>query len=264
MTAAPIVDAHVHVWTPDFAPDASHPLPSLAGDATTLVSEMDAAGISKTMVVQPINYKFDHACVSAALDAFPTRLYGVALVDTSRSAKDSADFVRDMVEKKGYRGVRINPNFAPLRSASVLAVLETCAALDVPACMFVKPEHLQDVELLLSTNAKIILDHFAFARDEAAAERLLAMARFERLYIKASAWFRISHEKLPHSDTQAFLLRVVKAFGAHRVLAGTDFPYVSEQYSYAKTFEAIDQAGLSKEDAEWVKGKTAAGLYKLL
>lgn len=264
MAAVPVVDAHVHVWTPDFAPDAAHPLPSLAGDAATLVSEMDAAGISKTVVVQPINYKFDHACVSAALAAHPTRLYGVALVDTSVPPEAADKFVRCIVEK-GYRGVRVNPNFVPLRSASVLAVLEACADVDVPACLFVKPEHLQDVEHLLESvpAAKIILDHFAFARDESAVERLLALARFERLYIKASAWFRISHEKQPHSDTQALLWRVVEAFGSRRVLAGTDFPYVSEQYSYGTTFEVIDAAGLSKEDADWVKGKSAAELYKL-
>ncbi len=257
------VDAHVHVWTPAYAPVATHPLPPIEGSVETLIAGMDDARIDKTLIVQPINYKFDHACVDSALAAYPTRLYGVALADTTLAPDAAAKYVTERFEA-GYRGIRVNPNFAGLRSATVQAVLEVCGQYDRPACLFVKPEHLADVEhLLQTTQAKLIVDHFAFCTSEADVASLLRLADYDRLYVKASAWFRVSDEENPHADAQRTLHKVIDKFGAKRVMVGSDFPFVTEQYSYAKAFEPLHSAQLAPEDLEMVGGGSAMELYKL-
>lgn len=257
------VDAHVHVWTPKFAPVSTHPLPEIDGSVETLISNMNKAQIDKTLIVQPINYKFDHSCVDAAIAAYPTRLYGIALVDTTLAPSEAANFVKERFEA-GYCGIRVNPNFADLKSAAVLSVLEVCARYDRPACLFVKPEHLEDVEHLLRVcDAKIILDHFAFCTNDADVDSLLRLAEYDRLYVKASAWFRVSEEQNPHTDAQKRLVKIVEKFGAKRVMVGSDFPFVTEQYSYTEAFEPLHKAQLSAEDLRLIQGDSAVELYKL-
>lgn len=258
------VDSHVHVWDPAFAPDETHPLPDIVGTADDLIAKMNAAGLDKTVVVQPINYKFNHACVSDAMKRHPDRLYGVALADTSLPAEEASATVGKLLDA-GYLGVRINPSFASLRSDSVLAVLKTCGELGKSACIFARPEHYDDVEYLLqTTECDIVIDHFGFAGSESEVSRMLTFAKYERAYVKASAWFRVSKEAHPHGDVQTLLRRVVEAYGSHRVLAGTDYPYVTQEYGYGETFSAVRSSGLSSIETSDVCGGSAAKLYKLL
>jgi len=108
------VDAHVHIWDPVFPTHKDHPLPSsLVGSVTDLISRMDIAGIDKTLVVQPINYKFDHTCIKDAIAKHPTRLFGVALADTALHPVEACAELEDRVVNDDFKGIRINPTFTP-------------------------------------------------------------------------------------------------------------------------------------------------------
>jgi predicted TIM-barrel fold metal-dependent hydrolase len=50
------------------------------------------------------------------------------------------------------------------------------------------------------------------------------------VYVKASAWFRVSGSPYPHADAAAAVRKLVDTFGPERVLWGSDFPWVTEQY----------------------------------
>lgn len=262
------VDAHVHVWDPAFPTHPDHPLPPIPGETTDLINNMDVAGIEKAIIVQPINYMFDHTYVQAAVRAFPTRLFGVALANTKGAPEVACDEM-DVLVQNGFRGFRINPNFTgdTFKHESVLAVLKRASELDVPVALFAKPKHVPELEYLVQVcpNAKIILDHFAFATpgDRSAQEAVIdVVRRHSNVFIKTSAWFRVSKTEWPHNDLHSFLDDLILAAGPERLMWGSDYPFVKEQYEYSKAFSLIPTA-LKHEDRAWVQGQTAQRLYKL-
>jgi hypothetical protein len=50
-----------------------------------------------------------------------------------------------------------------------------------------------------------------------------------QVYVKASAWFRVSGQPYPYADVATGLRRLVDVFGPQRVMWGSDFPWVTEQ-----------------------------------
>jgi len=55
------------------------------------------------------------------------------------------------------------------------------------------------------------------------------LCRALQLFIKASAFFRVSAQPYPYADAMAGLAAIVEAFGPQRVMWGTDMPWVSEK-----------------------------------
>lgn len=50
-----------------------------------------------------------------------------------------------------------------------------------------------------------------------------------QVYVKASALFRVSAQPYPYADACQGVKALVDAFGAERVMWGSDFPWVTEQ-----------------------------------
>ena len=92
------------------------------------------------------------------------------------------------------------------------------------------------------------MDNFGFCTSEADVPSLLPLADYDRLFVKALAWFCVSDEEYPHADAQRRLHEVIEKFGAKRELVASDFPSVTEQCSYVKAFEPLHSAQLSSED----------------
>ncbi len=84
--------------------------------------------------------------------------------------------------KSDHGEMRVNPNFASLRSGTEQAILEVRVQFDCSACLFVKMEHLADVgDLLHAAQAKIIDDYFAFCTNEATYAKSFELVRTARL-----------------------------------------------------------------------------------
>src|SRR5579885_659713 len=80
-TAAPyrIIDPHVHVWKHDprfpFAKEA-HP-PERDATPETLIGLMKANGVSKTVIIQVIHYRYDNSYLASVLKRYPQYFQGV-------------------------------------------------------------------------------------------------------------------------------------------------------------------------------------------
>src|SRR5580698_488866 len=78
-----LLDPHVHVWKHDpafpFAQGARPP----ARDATPemLQELMHANGVSKTVLIQVIHYRYDNSYVASVLKQYPATFQAVARVD---------------------------------------------------------------------------------------------------------------------------------------------------------------------------------------
>ena len=78
--------------------------------------------------------------------------------------------------------------------------------------------------------------------------------------MQTSAFFRISAEEHPYSDTHRCVRQLITAFGAQRLMYGSDFPWVTEKCGYDKAWDILPAGFLSEEEAAWIMGGTAAHL----
>ena len=85
---AMVLDSHVHVWSSasPYAPNQTPPpeLGDAVASAEALVASMATNRIDGSLIVQPINYGFDHSHVAGALRRYPTRFRGMALARRRR------------------------------------------------------------------------------------------------------------------------------------------------------------------------------------
>lgn len=250
-----VIDSHLHVWANEkeaatnfpYA-NGNEPPEALRNEASTaaLLKQMDENGVDGALIVQPINYKFDHSYVTAALQTHPTRFKGMLLHDPSLSTKDAVSRVEDLA-LQGYVGVRFNPYLWPktdtggwerMSEGAGLEVYNRCGELHMPVgvmCFQGLQLHYEDILALLKASPKttLILDHFGFTaftpEGIGAFAKLLQLADYSQVIVKISALFRLK-DPYPYDRVKKERFEpLLQAFGPNRLMFGTDFPYVLEE-----------------------------------
>jgi len=101
-----IIDSHVHTWKHDpefpFAQGANVPARDAAPE--TLLEHMTANGVSKTVIIQVIHYRYDNRFLAHVLKQFPGTFHGVCRVDPLDAA--APDHLSELT-LQGFRGVRL-------------------------------------------------------------------------------------------------------------------------------------------------------------
>ena len=79
------VDSHLHCWSSKFPYAEGKAPPATLGDevasAEALLKMMDAQGVAQALIVQPINYLYDHTYVASVVAKYPTRFRGMLLAN---------------------------------------------------------------------------------------------------------------------------------------------------------------------------------------
>jgi predicted TIM-barrel fold metal-dependent hydrolase len=269
-----VIDSHLHVWanTKEVSSgfpyaEGQEPPASLSEVASTssLLQKMNANGVDGSLIVQPINHKFDHSYVSKAISDYPDRFKGMLLHDPSLLPQDAVSTLENLA-LKGYVGVRFNPylwpktgdkSWTPMSSpdGSGLAVYKRCAELHMPVgvmCFQGLQLHYDDILELLkaSPETTLVLDHFGFTGftpdGEAAFQKLLGLASYPQVVVKVSALFRLGDSSPYERVRQERFEPLLQVFGAERLMFGTDFPFVVEQ-------EPERYEGMVKLVASWIE-----------
>ena len=116
-----IIDSHLHVWADSNEAAKKYPYeegqepPESLSDVASvaeLCKQMENAGVDGALIVQPINHKFDHSYVSAAMKSYPDKFKGMLLHDPSLSP-DMAVTRLEELALQGFVGVRFNPYLWP-------------------------------------------------------------------------------------------------------------------------------------------------------
>src|ERR1700710_1163578 len=107
-TAKPLViDSHVHVWKHDpafpFAKEARPPAEDAS--AELLLDLMKANGVSRTVIIQVIHYRWDNSYLADVLKRYPQQFKGVCRVNPEDPA--APDHLSKLTEEQGFRGVRL-------------------------------------------------------------------------------------------------------------------------------------------------------------
>jgi L-fuconolactonase len=259
-----IVDSHCHVSTCWYEP------------VECLLSQMDRNGVAQAVLVQIIG-RADNSYQQECVRRFPGRFTSVVVVDT---ASDTACSDLRRLAEEGASGVRLHPTTRSLgsdplaiwRTAMELGLGVSCAGT---ALEFAKEEFAHVVGSL--PGLTIVLEHLGSgprpdANDSERAARLKTfdLARFPNVYIKVPGLGEFCNRAQPVRDPFPFeeplppLLELAyEAFGALRMMWGSNFPPVSHMEGYRNALQfTMDQfASKSQEELELIFGRVALSVF---
>jgi L-fuconolactonase len=266
-----IIDPHVHVWKHDpefpFAQEAHPP----ARDATpeTLLGLMKANGVSRTVIIQVIHYRYNNSYLAAVLKRYPQYLQGVCRVDPLDAV--APDHLSRLVEDQGFRGVRLSPGADAagdwIRGPLMPPLWSRCQQLKVPMTLLVPIVRAPDAGALIDRfpDLTVVIDHMADCPVDKPAEleKLIALARYPKVFVKVSHTWSLSHQPYPYLDAQEHVKRLHAAFGPQRLMWATDWPILESvaTYSQALTVVRDDMKFLNAEDKQWMLSRTVERVW---
>jgi L-fuconolactonase len=260
-----ILDPHVHVWKHDpefpFAPDAHVPERDAAPE--TLLALMKANGVARTVIIQVIHYKYDNRYLASVLKRYPKIFQGVCRVDPL--SPDAPDDLSRLTAA-GFRGVRLSPAGNAtgdwFRGPLMPPLWKRCQELKVPMTVLAPITRMPDVGHLLESlpELTVVIDHMADCPIDQPAEleKLIALKRYPKLFVKISHTWSISRQPYPWLDAQDYVKRLYGAFGPQRLMWATDWPIVENVSSYERALSIVrdDMKFLNAEDKSWILSKT--------
>jgi L-fuconolactonase len=260
-----IIDPHVHVWKHDprypFAKEAHPP----ARDATpeTLLDLMKANGVSKTVIIQVIHYRYDNRYLADVLKRYPQYFQGVCRVDPLDAA--APDHLSRLVEE-GFRGVRLSPSGDAtgdwIHGPLMPPLWKRCDQLKVPMTVLAPITRIPEVETLIAQfpDLTVVIDHMADCPVDQPAqlEKLIALRRYPKVFVKISHTWSLSRQLYPYLDAQQLVKRLYDVFGPRRLMWATDWPIVEAVATYAQALGVVrdDMQFLNAEDKRWMLSKT--------
>ncbi len=238
-----IVDTHTHVVAGDANRYPLRPMPLDVGEwfreapvtAEQLLAEMDTAGVDRGVLVQAYSaYGSDNAYVVDAARAHARRCVGVCIVDVDADAPSTLR----ALAAEGVGGVRLfaigNPTLPRLDATEAMPVLETAVELGLQVIVTILPSQLAELRRVLDRfpDVPITLDHCGFPNllggpPFPEARPLFELAEFSNLHLKVSSHLLETAELV--GDPRDLVDRLVAAFGADRLMWGSDFPQTHDR-----------------------------------
>lgn len=268
-----IIDPHVHVWKNDpkypwpaelKSPPQEDALPG------PLLKLMDENGVAQTVIVHVIYYRWDCRYAGDVVKAHPNHFMGVCRVNpTAATAPDDlSGWVRDY----DYHGVRLSPENGPggdwiNDKPQMDRIWQRTAELKIPMCVLCPIERIPDVEKVIARHPQVdvCIDHMADCPIDQPEElkKLLALAKYDRVYVKISHLWRLSKQEFPYYDTHDQVKKLYGAFGPQRLMWGSDWPAVEDFCGYAKALALYrdEIKFFNDEDRQWILGGTALKLW---
>ena len=261
-----LIDPHVHVWTHDpqfpFAKETRNPP---AEDATVemLLDLMKKHNVERTVIIQVIHYRWDNSYVAAVLKKHRNTFHGVARVDPENPA--NPDHLSKLTEE-GFRGVRLSPagNASGdwFKGPLMPPLWKRCEQLKVPMTVLAPISRMPDVAALgdKHPDLTLVIDHMADCPIDQPAEleKLIALRRYPKLFVKISHTWSLSKQPFPFKDTWAQVKKLYDAFGPQRLMWATDWPIVNSKANYTQALAVVkdEMDFLNAEDKSWILSKT--------
>lgn len=276
-----IVDSHVHLW------DAAHtPQPWTTPDMEVIRRSfgpadleplLDRNGIDAAVLVQGacLDSDTDYLCEEADRQEWIAGVTVWLPLDDPVRARERLTALRRWPKVRGVRHLiqdESDPHWI-MRDA-VLESLELLEAegvlLELPV---VYPRHFDDVPRLAALFPRLVLvvDHLGkppladggLGKWE---EKLLAASEAPNVSAKVSGLnTALTRDDWTADDFVAAVEIAVRAFGADRLMCGTDWPVALLNGDYDRVWNALKQvvATVAPDDADLLLGGTAARIYQI-
>jgi predicted TIM-barrel fold metal-dependent hydrolase len=272
------IDAHVHVWTSD---TVAYPLAEGSGKSAMqppsftpdeLFAQCRPVGVDRVVLIQMSFYQFDNRYLLDAIAKHPSVFRGVAVIDHKTPEVGKA---MRQLQRQGVAGFRLYATAQAVGSwidSREIAAMWTCAAETGQAiCLLANPDALPAIERLcgLFPRTRVVIDHFARIGMDGTIgttdlDNLCRLAALPQVFVKTSAFYALGRKQAPYLDLAPMIRRLRDAFGAERLMWGSDCPYqVEHGHTYAASLSLIrDRLDfLTAEEKKWMLRKTAQTVY---
>ena len=266
-----IVDAQIHVWIND-------PRYPWAADSTDRPGEnrtpamalelMKANGVERTVIAQFIGYKWDNRYCLDSIRKYAPYFRGVCRVNpTDPAAPDQLSHLTE----QGFHGVRISPSADAggdwINGPLMPPLWKRAESLKIPMQVYAPITRMPDLVHLIEQcpDLNVVIDHMADCPVDRPQEleKLIALHRFPRVFVKISHTWSISRQPYPWLDAQEHVKRLHAVYGPHRLMWASDWPVDLRWTNYDKTLSVVrdEMKFLNAEDKTWILGKTAQQVW---
>ena len=261
-----ILDPHVHVWKHDaqFPFAAGAKVPEYDATPEALLALMKQNGIAKTVIIQVIHYRYDNSYLAAVLRQYPQYFLGVCRVDPLDPA--APDHLTHWSEQKGFRGVRLSPAADAkgdwIRGPLMEPLWKRCDSLRVPMTLLAPNQphsRLPEADRQISGPDDRDRPYGGLpAEPPEELEKLIALARYPKVFVKISHTWSLSKQGYPWTDSQALVKHLYDKFGPQRLMWATDWPIAKDVATYPQRLTVVrdEMKFLNAEDKSWVLSKT--------
>ncbi|MFT5368041.1 MAG: L-fuconolactonase [Candidatus Latescibacterota bacterium] len=248
-----IVDTHCHIGLHKYEPVES------------LVYHMKKNGVDNAVFIQYAGNS-DNQYMIDSMAAHPGLFQAAMIVDPS----DDGTHIRKWADQ-GIVGIRL-PAASQAEGADPLAQWRTAAVLGLIVSAPSNPKALLGENFAAVLKAcpdlSIVIEHLGgIGQDQEAPfdtfKQILEFAQYPNLTIKMPGFGEFCRVPLPFDPIPPLVDMTLEAFGAQRVMWGSDYPPVSGREGYHNSLRVpMDYLSkLSEDEREWVFGKTALKIW---
>jgi predicted TIM-barrel fold metal-dependent hydrolase len=284
--AGRIIDAHVHVWTPD---TAAYPLlpnykkenmkpPSFT--AEELFAHCKPSGVERINLIQMSFYGVDHSYMLDMMEKYPDNFAGTGVLPDvlDDQAQDPSEMMVELGAKRCYAfRVRGGVQRTDVEQPNWMShpkwdrMFETGAAHNLALSFLMNPGDMPEVGRMCAKHpdTPVIIDHLARiganepVNDDQVTE-LCGLAKHRNIQIKVGAFYALGAAAAPYTDLLPMIERVVDAYGPERCMWESDCPFqVQPPHKYDDSVALIrDHADfLSASDKEKILVTTAEKFF---
>jgi len=266
-----IVDAQIHVWINDphypWAPSTQNPPKENRTPAMGL-ELMNANGVARTVIAQYIGYRWDNRYCLDAIRKYAPYFCGVCRVDpTDPAAPDQLSHLT----AQGFHGVRISPSADAsgdwINGPLMPPLWKRAQSLGIPMQVYAPITRMPDLVHLIEQcpDLTVVIDHMADCPVDRPQEleKLIALARYPRVFVKISHTWSISRQPYPWLDAQEHVKRLHAVYGPERLMWASDWPVDLGWTTFEKTLSVVrdEMKFLNADDKTWILGKTAQQVW---
>ncbi len=222
------------------------------------------------VLVQMSFYGFDNRYLLDVIQSEPETFAGIAVVQAEAPNLESEVAA---LARRGVRGFRIVSGNHPetwLDGPAMDRLWRAATAHEMAVCALADPPALPALERMCRRfpETLVVIDHMgrigmAGPIAATAVDQLCRLAEARRVFVKVSAFYALGAKRQPYLDLAPLIRRLRDAFGAERLMWGSDSPFqVLGEHTYAASVELIGKLDfLSDAEREWLLGKTAEGIF---
>lgn len=268
-----IIDAHVHLWTDDPASYPEHaPRPAYMQQRRFEPDEYwalaEPLGVHRAVLIQTEIYGDD---MSYAIDvaARDNRFRVIGMIDPASPPSHATVSKHKASGVVGYRLFMRDPDeIAALRSTAVARLLADCASLGLVVAPLATPCAFASIGTICQAHPdlRVVIDHMGLVQPHAPSTALdlaalCALASFPNVRVKLSGFWALG-TGAPHDDLLPQMSVIRNAFGAHRLLWGSDDPYQRWRDDYEAGLALVKRRlSLPDSDVRQVLCENASRLY---
>lgn len=282
------VDGHAHVFRPaGVSPRGVDELAPAERDAPVedLLARMDDAGVTAAVLV-PLDGTDDY--VAEVRERHPGRFAAVAVATAEEHGTTGGDPVaalRTRRDRWPFGALRTSWLGEPGHSVNespFLPVLRMLAEEGLPLWSYLPPAQLPLLEELVDAlpELRVVLNHLGFCPQDMwvdehrrprfddpfpdrLVQRLERMAEAPAVHVLVSGQYALSAEAPPYVDLFPVTRRLARAYGAERLLWGSDHPWPSDVPGYGELPGLVPAAlpDLDERELAFVLGGTARTLF---